>query len=50
MALPGPAKACLWQALRFLRAKQYAQAEQKIKDALVFLELDRSSIEQGLFK
>lgn len=48
MALTGPAKSCLWLALRALRARDYDKAKKAIEDALVFLELTPQMIDPSL--
>jgi hypothetical protein len=48
MALVSPAKACLWAALRFLRAKKYPEAKKAIEEAMLFLELTHDMIDPGM--
>lgn len=48
MALIAPAKSALWAALRAIRQGHTAEAVKLIQDALVYLELDRASIDPSL--
>lgn len=48
MALVAPAKSCLWAALRAVRRGDTVQALKLIQEALVYLELDRASIDPSL--
>lgn len=41
------AKSQLWNALRFLRRREYDKAKQCIENALLFLEIDKSLIDPG---
>jgi len=48
MALVAPAKASLWAALRFLRAKKYPEAKKAIEDAILLLEMTPDMIDPGI--
>lgn len=48
MALIAPCKTALWGALRALRRGDSVEAVKLIQDALIYLELDRASIDPSL--